>query len=315
MAATNTPAKDNYYDIKVCTPLPQPRTMKINPSKFSLPEMLSIMMLAISFTASAMAAPSPASATKGDAALKQQVAELQAKIKQLEAALPGKAPTPAASPAMPPMNQKMTPVPAMPGMTPAAGGAMGMGDMKMGGMAKDPSSGGPMPGGGMTGMMGMMNQMMGMNAMPAASPGMAASVPQSALPGFPGVSHLYHIGSTGFFLDHADHIGLTTDQKVALNKIKEQAVSAKTSTDRQIEQREQEMATLTSADQPDSAKIEAKVSDIEKLRTNERLAFIRAVGEAANLLTDDQRKILTGAMQSAAPSPSPSATMAPMSDM
>ena len=299
--------------------------MKINPTKFSLPEMLSVMMLAISFTsASAMAAPSPASGTKGDAALKQQVAELQAKIKQLEAALPAKAPSLAASPAMPPMNQKMTPAPSMAGMTPGGSGtpgAMGMGDMNMSGMPKNPADNAPMPGGGMsggmggmmTGMMGMMNQMMGMNAMPAASPGMAPSVPQSALPGFPGVSHLYHIGSTGFFLDHAAHISLSTDQQAALNKIKEQALAAKTSADRQIEQAEQEMATLTSADQPDSAKIEAKVRDIEKLRTNERLAFIRAVGEAANLLTDDQRKILTGAMQSAVPSPS--ATMAPMSDM
>lgn len=73
------------------------------------------------------------------------------------------------------------------------------------------------------------------------------------------------------------------------------------------------MATLTSADQPDAAKIEAKVRDIEKLRTDERLSFIRAVGDAAKLLTDDQRKVLTGAAQTAAPFPS--ATMAPMSDM
>jgi hypothetical protein len=55
------------------------------------------------------------------------------------------------------------------------------------------------------------------------------------------------------------------------------------------------------------------VREIEKLRADQRLTFIRAVGEAANLLTDDQRKLLIGAMQSAAPSPS--ATMAPMSDM
>ena len=195
-----------------------------------------------------------------------------------------------------------------------------MGDMNMGSMPKNPPSNAPMPGGGMsgmmTGMMGMMNQMMGTGAMPPGSPGMAGSqpgTPQSALPGFPGVSHLYHIGSTGFFLDHAEHINLSTDPKAALNKIKEQALAAKTSADRQIEQAELEMATLTSADQPDGAKIETKVREIEKLRTNERLAFIRAVGEAANLLTDDQRKILTGAMQ--APAPLPSATMSPMSHM
>ena len=291
--------------------------MKINPPKFSLPKILSIVMLATSLTSvSAIAAPSPASGTKGDAALKQQIAELQAKVKQLEAALPAKAPSPAASPAMPPMNQKMTPAPAMPGMTPGAGGAMGMGDMKMGGMAKNPSGSGPMPGGGnggMNGMMGMMGQMMGMGGMPPAPGAASSGMPQSALPGFPSVSHLYHIGATGFFLDHSDHIRLSNEQQMSLNRIKEKAVAAKSTADAQIEQAEQELGTLTSADQPDAAKVEAKVREIEKLRTDQRLAFIRAVGEAANLLTDDQRKFLTGAMQSAAPSPS--ATMAPMSDM
>ena len=272
------------------------------------------MPFALSLTASiAMAASPPPS----DASLKQQVAELQAKTKQLEAALAAKGRSPTVSP-MPAMN---TPAPAMPAMTPgsSAPAAMPMGDM--GGMPMNPQDNKPMPapggmGGMMTGMMGMMNQMMGMGAMPAASPGMAMptpAIPPSALPGFPGLSHLYHIGSTGFFLEHAQHIGLSADQQTALTKLKEQALAAKTSTDRQIEQAEQEMATLTSADQPDAGKIEAKVREIEKLRTDERLSFIRAVGEAAKLLSDDQRKVLTGAMQTAAPSPS--ASMAPMSHM
>ena len=260
-----------------------------------------------------------ASSPSSDAALKQQVAELQAKTKQLEAALAAKAPSPSASP-MAEMSSgaQAAPAPAMSGMTPGAA-PMAMGDM--GGMPMNPQDNKPMPaaggmGGMMTGMMGMMNQMMGMGAMPAASPGVPMSppvVPPSALPGFPGVSHLYHIGSTGFFLEHAQHVGLSADQQAALTKLKDQALAAKTGTDRQIEQAEQEMATLTSADQPDAAKIEAKVRDIEKLRTDERLSFIRAVGEAAKLLSDDQRKVLTGARQTAAPSPS--ASMAPMPDM
>ena len=131
-------------------------------------------------------------------------------------------------------------------------------------------------------------------------------MPPSALPGFPGVSHLYHIGVTGFFLDHAQHISLSTDQQKGLNKIKEEALTAKTNSDHQIEQAEQELGTLTSSDQPDAAKIEMKVREIEKLRADQRLSFIREVREAAKLLTDDQRKILVGAMQPmAAPSPSP----------
>ena len=291
--------------------------MKLKSPKSTSCGLFRIVPFVLSLTAStAMAASSPAS----DAALKQQIAELQAKTKQLEAALAAKAPSPASPVAAMNSGPQVTPAPAMPAMTPSgAPAAIGMGDM--GGMPMNPQDNKPTPavggmGGMMTGMMGMMNQMMGMGAMPAASPGMPMSppaIPQSALPGFPGVSHLYHIGSTGFFLEHAQHIGLSADQQAALTKLKEQALTAKTGTDRQIEQAEQEMATLTSIDQPDAAKIEAKVHEIEKLRTDERLSFISAVGEAAKLLTDDQRKVLTGAMQTAAPSPS--ASMAPMPDM
>ena len=258
--------------------------MKIRPP-CSLPKLLSVMMLTPSLIcASAIAAPPP---SKSDAALKQQVAELQAKIKQLEAALPAHSPQPTAPPMAPSMNMTST--------TPM------------------PMS----PGGEMQGMMNMMGMMMNnMKAMPATSPGMSMTppaMPPSALPGFPGVSHLYHIGSTGFFLDHAEHIRLSADQQAALKRIKEQALAAKNSSDRQIEQAEQDLAALTGADQPDLQKIEAKIRDIAKLNGDERISFIKAVGEAATLLTDDQRKILTGAMQPMAPSPS--STMSPMPHM
>lgn len=179
-----------------------------------------------------------------------------------------------------------------------SGGGMGMGMMQseMGGIG-----GGAMPAGapaaGMSGGGGMgmdKMEMVGMMGMGAMSSGAAGTMPQSALPGFPGASHLYHIGSTSFFLDHPQHIGLTTEQQAALNKAKEQALLAKSSADRAIEQAEQELWTLTAADQPDAAKIQAKIGEIEKLKGNQRIAFIRAVGDASKLLTDDQRKSLTG---------------------
>ncbi|MDI1314874.1 hypothetical protein [Prosthecobacter sp.] len=205
---------------------------------------------------------------------------------------------------------------------PMAGGGMGMDMMKMemGGMgggampAAAPAAG--MSGGGM-GMMAMdkmeMAGMMGMGPMGGAPAGMSAS----ALPGFPGASHLYHLGATGFFLDHKTHIALTTEQTAALNKAKEQARLAKSTADRKAAQAEQELWTLTAADQPDAATIEAKIGEIEKTHGDERLAFIRAVGEASKLLTDEQRKILTGF---AAPAPAatmaaPAAAMAPMKGM
>ena len=41
---------------------------------------------------------------------------------------------------------------------------------------------------------------------------MGAMVRSSAMPGVPGVSSLYHIGATEFFLNHPEHITLTTKQ-------------------------------------------------------------------------------------------------------
>ena len=228
--------------------------------------------------------------------------------------------------AMPGMGAAATPPPAMAGMSggaaPAAG-MMGMMDKMMGMMDKMMSMGGgaPMPGGGG---MGMDKDMMKMGAMPMTPPagGMASmssggkmgmmdmmgmgggsgSMTQSALPGFPGASHLYHIGATGFFLDHPQHIALTTDQQAGLNKAKEQALLEKSNADRAVQQAEQELWMLTAADQPDAAKIQAKLVAIGKLTSDERLSFIRAVGDASKLLTDEQRKILTGF---APPAPAP----------
>ena len=187
----------------------------------------------------------------------------------------------------------------MPAAAPMPGGGMGMGMEMMKGKMSG-MGGGTMPAEGMSNGKGMgmgkmgkmgMASMMGMGAM---SSDMADTMPQSALPGFPGASHLYHIGATDFFLDHPQHVTLTTEQQAALNKAKEQALLAKSTADRAIKQAEQELWILTSADQPDVAKIEAKISEIGKVTGDERLAFIRAVGDASKILTDEQRKVLTG---------------------
>ena len=121
----------------------------------------------------------------------------------------------------------------------------------------------------------------------------------SALPGFPGASHLYHIGATDFFLDHSQHIALSTEQRAALNKVKEHSLLAKGTSERAIEQAEQELWTLTASDQPDASKIEIKIREIGTLMGDKRLEFIHCVGEATKLLTDEQRKILTGFAQPA----------------
>lgn len=137
--------------------------------------------------------------------------------------------------------------------------------------------------------------------------GMTRMAPNGHLPGFPGASHLYHIGATGFFLDHPQHITLSSAQKTSLNRIKEKTLLDRASADRRIEDAEQELWTLTAADSPDGAKIEAKVKALEKLRSEQRLAFIRAVGEAGKVLTADQQAALLGTQPAAGKQPAGSA--------
>ena len=186
----------------------------------------------------------------------------------------------------------------MPGMSGRSGGGMGMMDMDK--MMMGGSSGG---GGG--GMMGMMDQMMGMG-MSRMGGGMNTGGMASALPGFPGASHIYHLGATGFFLDHGSHITLTVDQQKQLGEIKEQSLLNQSTLQRKIDQAEQELWDLTGADSPDAAKIEAKAREIEQFKTEQRISFIRDVGKAAAALTDDQRRQLTG-MSPANPAPQPGA--------
>lgn len=175
----------------------------------------------------------------------------------------------------------------MAGMSSGGGGGMGMMEGEMGGM----SSGGNMKMccmGEMGGMMGGMKSsgMGGMKGSP------------STMPGQPGASHLYHIGSTGFFLDHDKHLSLTPEQKTTLNRLKEKALLDRATQQRRIDGAEQELYMLTGADQPDVAQIQAKIAELEKLRADQRMNFIRAVGEAAKVLTHDQHRTLLGTMTS-----------------
>lgn len=232
-----------------------------------------------------------------DQDLSTQVAELRSKVAKLEALL-----GPAAAKAG---------MGSMPGMADGQlkGGMSGMGRMmemddRMGGK---PGMGGGMSGGGMSMAggkddMDMMNMMgMGPGRMGGMN-GMGGMKMASALPGFPGASHLYHIGATGFFLDHPEHITLSTEQQTSLNGIKEKALLGQSSSRRRIEAADQELWELTGAAEPDAQKIEAKVREIEKLRGDERLTFIRAVGEAAKVLSDEQRRALLG-VAPASPAP------------
>ena len=148
--------------------------------------------------------------------------------------------------------------------------------------------------GGMMGkeMMDQMGKMMAQMGKPPST--MTSSNTSSQLPGFLGASHIYHMGATGFFLDHPDMISLTPEQQIILAQIKEAALLNQATSARKVEQAEQELWLLTSSEYPEIVRIEAKTKEIEILRTEKRLTFIRAVGESAKVLTPGQRSILLG---------------------
>lgn len=253
----------------------------------------------------------PLVATKEPSELSKQLRQLQEKVAQLESVLMQSHQTPTmlgqgkmkmggmgsgSMSGMGMMGGQMGMMPGMTGMQPTESSTgMNMGGMKkmsmMGAMSgQGKSSMGGMGMGGM-GMMGgkgmsMMGKMQGMGQQAMAS----------ALPGFPGASHIYHIGSTNFFLDHPQHITLTQEQQTKLNQIKQKALLGQGTFDRWESAAEQELWQLTSADGPDATKIEEKVRETAKIRADKRIAFIRAVGEAANVLTDQQRQKLVGTL-------------------
>jgi hypothetical protein len=219
------------------------------------------------------------------------------------------------------------PAAAMPSSTPG---------MKMGGMeSMDDGMGQPMapmapmqsapaapiPAGGGMDMMRMMEMMqpmmrggamMGAKAMGGMGSPAAMATP-SALPGFPGQSHLYHIGATDFFLDHPQHISLTVQQQQMLAQHKQQALLAQSQQQVKLDAAEQALWQLTGAEQPQIGEIEKKAREIERLQGDQRIAFIRSVGEAAQVLTVEQRQQLMGlaVAQPASPAP-PMADPAPM---
>ena len=211
--------------------------------------------------------------TTGDQSLAAQIQDLQTKVAKLEMTLQQKHDGKMGS------GMKSNPMKDMMGK--GMGKKVGMGMATMSGQRM--SEMGMMNGKGMSGM-AMMGQMKGIGQM---------QMP-SALPGFAGASHIYHIGATSFFLDHSQHITLTQEQQVKLNQIKEKVLLGQATFDRWISEAEQELWVLTSSDTPAAAKIETKIREIEKLRSDKRIAYIRAVGEAARVLTDEQRQTLVG---------------------
>ena len=152
--------------------------------------------------------------------------------------------------------------------------------------------------------------------MPMKMPIPAAAPTAHAMPGSPGGAHLYHVGATGFFLDHAGTIALDATQTAALTAIRDTAMGEQAGVQRKIDQAEQDLWRLTDSGQPELAKVDGKVREIETLTGNQRIAFIRAVGQAAGILSPEQRAaVLADAAPGAQPMAPAEASPPPMKGM
>jgi hypothetical protein len=187
------------------------------------------------------------------------------------------------------------------GMGMGAKKGMGMGAKqgmaKMGRMAKM----GAMARKNAMGKMGMAKDMAKMGA-GGASQSRGATAAESATnliaassePGLPGVSHALHVGATGFFLDHAEHLQLTAPQAKQLAKIQQASALAKSTFDRRLAEAEQQLWSLTGAETPSLDAIRRQTKTIADLGAEKRMAFIQSVVKAVEVLTPSQHKLLLG---------------------
>lgn len=111
---------------------------------------------------------------------------------------------------------------------------------------------------------------------------------------------LLHLGAKDFYLDHADHVGLTPEQRASLEKIKMSATEQKTNSQKQIDRAEAELWQLTGVDQPNTGDIDKKVQEIAKLRAEQQTAYIHSVAEAAKVLTPQQQEAIMKPMPTGA---------------
>ncbi len=199
-------------------------------------------------------------------------------------------------------HEHAAPGTAMPGMAQEEAGA-GAGVMAMGG----PTSDGPLPidvGSPAGSAPGAMTRLLGLPPAPA------TSASTGGLPAALGAPHIYHLAAETFFLDQAAAIALTIEQQKKLTALREKSMIAYATTQRRVDQGEQDLWVLSSAEAPDIAKIEQKIGEITHLAGEQRMAFVRTVGEAVGVLSDVQRRAVAaqGAPSGAtATPPAPSA--------
>lgn len=105
-------------------------------------------------------------------------------------------------------------------------------------------------------------------------------------------AHLFHLGVRNFFLDHASHLKLTTEQKESLRTLRDDTWARWKDAEQGIQSLEVELWALTGAETPRLPEIETMIRTIAERRAAQRSAYVAAVARAAQVLTPDQRRQL-----------------------
>ena len=164
------------------------------------------------------------------------------------------------------------------------GGGMGHGSSGkpkgMGGMNK--GSAGSMAGGSMGMCCGRMGSMMGKPKMTD------SSAPNPDVNTSAGGGHVLHLGERDFYLDLRGELALTDAQVQSLTAHRSQWLSERAKHQAGIDAAETQLWQLTQALAPNPDQVAAAVSEVEQLRSAQRLAFIASVSEAVRTLTPAQ---------------------------
>jgi Spy/CpxP family protein refolding chaperone len=135
------------------------------------------------------------------------------------------------------------------------------------------------------------------------------------LPSFPDAPQIYHEGALDFFLGRGDQLELSDKQRTDLAAIRTRAERKLAAAAQKVARAEEDLWALTTGTNPDAVAIEAKIAEIGQIEGDRRLAFIRDVGDAARVLTKEQRTIIaknpTARPSPAGPRTAPEAPRAP----
>lgn len=126
-------------------------------------------------------------------------------------------------------------------------------------------------------------------------------------PGSMGAAHIYHLAADSFFLGQPTAVGLTSEQQTRLSVLREDAAVAYATTQRKIDQGEQDLWVLVSSEVLDLKKIEANLAATARLMVQQRLDYLRSVEAAVGVLSHAQHRAVVSQGPPAQATPMPPA--------